>query len=131
MPVAVAFAPPDLFVVRATGDVTHDECQRALDDVLAHPAGRTGESRKLLVDGRGVTSAPSRDELYALARDMKTFIARGYGPMAIVTDRTFVYGVARMFAVFAELFGLSVRAFKSFDEASDWLAQSAMGAKAD
>ena len=126
MPVAVAFAPPDVFVVRATGVVTHAECQRALDDVLAHPAGRDGERRKLLVDARGVTAAPNRDELYAIARDMKTFINRGYGPMAIVTDQTFVYGVARMFAVFAETFGLSVRAFKSFEGASEWLSKSTL-----
>ena len=131
MPVAVAFAPPDVFVVRASGVVTHAECERAIDDVLAHPAGRGGASRKLLVDARGVASAPNRDELQALARDMKTFIDRGYGPMAIVTDQTFVYGVARMFAIFAEAFGLSVRAFRSVDDASDWLGKVALdlGAK--
>lgn len=117
--------------MRATGVVTHAECQRSLDDVLAHPAGRTAESRKLLVDARGVTAAPNRDELQALARDMRAFISRGYGPMAIVTDQTFVYGVARMFAVFAEAFGLSVRAFRSVDDASAWLGDSALDANAN
>ena len=119
MPVAVGFANPDVFVVRATGDVTHDECQRAIDDILYHPAATS--ARKILVDGRGTVTAPKTTELQALARDMKALIKRGYGPMAIVTDQTFVYGVARMFAVFAEAFGLRVRAFTSFDEASDWL----------
>lgn len=119
MPVAVGFAKPDVFVVRATGDVTHDECQRAIDEILYHPAADAG--RKILVDGRGTTTAPKTTELQAIARDMRLLIARGYGPMAIVTDRSFVYGVARMFAVFAEAFGLQVRAFHSVDEASGWL----------
>ena len=119
MPVAVGFAKPDVFVVRATGDVTYDECQRAIDEILYHPASDTG--RKILVDGRGTTTAPKTTELQAIARDMRLLIARGYGPMAIVTDRSFVYGVARMFAVFAEAFGLQVRAFHSVDEASGWL----------
>jgi hypothetical protein len=125
MPVVVGFAPPDVFVVRATGDVTYPECQRAIDDILAGPAGSGPGTRKILVDARGVLTAPSTEELYALARDMKVFITRGYGPMAIVTDRAFVYGVARMFAVFAETFGLRVRAFNSVDEASVWLESAA------
>ena len=121
VPVAVGFAPPDVFVIHATGAVTYQECQRAIDDVLAHPAGSRSEARKILADARGVTTAPSTAELHKLARDMKLFIARGYGPIAIVTDRAFVYGVARMFAVFAEAFGMNVRAFLSVDEASSWL----------
>jgi hypothetical protein len=121
MPVVIGFAPPDSFVVRATGDVTYPECQRALDDILAHPAAAAADARKILVDARGVASAPSTEELRVIARDMKGLITRGYGPMAIVTDRTFVYGVARMFAVFAEAFGLHVRAFRSVDDASSWL----------
>ena len=119
MPVAVGFATPDVFVVRATGDVTYDECQRAIDDILYHPAAAS--ARKILVDGRGTVTAPKTDELQTLARDMKLLVDRGYGPMAIVTDQTFVYGVARMFAVFAGAFGLNVRAFQSVKEASDWL----------
>ena len=130
MPVVVGFAPPDVFVVRATGDVTYPECQRVIDDILAGVGGSGSGPRKILVDARGVTSAPVTDELYSLARDMNAFIARGYGPMAIVTDRAFVYGVARMFAVFAETFGLHVRAFNSVDEASAWL-ESAAGVQAD
>lgn len=119
MPVAVGFAKPDVFAVRATGDVTYDECQRAIDEILYHRAADT--ARKILVDARGTVTAPKTHELQAIARDMRLLIARGYGPMAIVTDRTFVYGVARMFAVFAEAFGLRVRAFKTVDEASAWL----------
>jgi hypothetical protein len=120
MPVAVGFAPPDAFVIRATGRVTYDECQRAIDDVLAHPAGHSGP-HKLLVDGRGVVGAPNTRELRAIARDMTLFVSRGYGPMAIVTDTALIYGVARVFAVFARASGMAVRAFLTVDDASEWL----------
>ena|SRR5690242_16366461 len=119
MPVAVSLAPPDLFVVRATGAVPFHECQRAIDDVLAYSSDEAG--RKILVDARGVMSVPSTQELQVIARDMKLLVARGYGPIAFVTDRAFVYGVGRMFAVFAEAFGMKVQAFLSVDEASHWL----------
>lgn len=119
MPVVVGFAAPDQFVVRATGHVTYDECQRAIDDILAYPA--QDGARTILIDARGVVGAPGSTELQSLARDMKVFLKRGYGPIAIVTDQTFVYGVARMFAVFAEAFGMKVSAFHSVDEAADWL----------
>jgi hypothetical protein len=119
MPVAVSLAPPDLFVVRATGDVPFHECQRAIDDVLAYSSD--GGGRKILVDARGVASVPTTDELRVIARDMKLLVARGYGPIAFVTDRAFVYGVGRMFAVFAETFGMKMQAFLSVDDASHWL----------
>jgi hypothetical protein len=119
MPVAIGFGEPDTFLIHATGEVTYAEAQRAMDDVLGHPS--YARSRKVLVDGRGVTGAPSTAELRAIARDLKPLIDRGFGPMAIVTEKGFVYGVARMFAVFAEVFGLSVRAFGTMDEAADWL----------
>ena len=50
-----------------------------------------------------------------------TLVDGGLSTMAIVTEEGFVYGVARMFAVFAEVFGLRVRACRSMDEAERWL----------
>jgi hypothetical protein len=111
-----------MFLVHSTGAVTHAEVQRAIDDILAHP--RYGSARKVLVDGRKVTSAPSTSELRAIARDLKPLIDRGFGPMAIVSDPGFVHGVARMFTVFAEVFGLKVRAFTAMQPAEEWLRDS-------
>src|SRR5690349_15009048 len=127
MPVAVSLAPPDLFVVRATGDVAFRECKRALDGVVAFSADEG--ARKILVDARGVISVPTTGELQVIARDMKLLVARGYGPIAFVTDRAFVYGVGRMFAVFAEAFGMKVQAFLSVDEASHWLDAALPGSR--
>lgn len=120
MPIAVALGENDLIIIHATGAITYADGQRAIDDILAF--GRQGEERNVLIDGRGVTTAPSTGELRALARDLKPLIDRGLGAMGIVTDTAFVYGVARMFAVFAEVFGLKVRAFRNMDDATMWLA---------
>lgn len=120
MPVAVAFLKPDTFVIHASGDVTYAEVQRSIDDILAHRD--FDERRKLLVDARAVEAAPSTGELRAIVRDMKPLFDKRVSVMAIVTDTTFVYGVARMFAVFAESFGLRVRAFRTMEDAEVWLA---------
>lgn len=123
MPVSVGFAQPDVFLVDATGVVTYAEVYKAIDDIMAHPAQVAG--RKILVDGREVTGVPSAAELRMIAHDIKPLIAAGIGPMAIVTSRPLVYGVARMFAVFAEVYGMDVQVFYQVDDASRWLAESA------
>jgi hypothetical protein len=119
MPVAIGFSPPDTFLVHASGDVTYPEVQRSVDDMLAHPG--ISDVRKLLVDARTVTAAPSSSELRAILGDMKPLRDRNIRTMAIVTDKSFVYGVARMFGVFAETFGMRVRAFRTFEEGEAWL----------
>jgi hypothetical protein len=119
MAVAIGFSPPDTFLVHASGVVTYSDVQRSVDDMLAHPG--IEEARKLLVDGHTVTAAPSSTELRMILRDMRPLMDRQIRTMAIVTDRSFVYGVARMFAVFAEAFGMRVRAFRTIEEAEQWL----------
>lgn len=47
------------------------------------------------------------------------------GCVAIVTDAGFAYGVARMFTVFADAFGLRVRAFVTMEEAGSGLKRQA------
>lgn len=122
MPVTVCFRPPDTFLVQATGIVTYKEVHEGIEEILGFPLG--GASSRVLVDARGVTSAPSATELRRIAGDMSPLIERGLGPMAIVSDG-FVYGVARMFSVFAEVFGLSVRVFREMEEAQGWLRSPA------
>ena len=119
MPVVIGFSPPDTFLVHASGVVTYAEAQRVVDDALAHP--RLSDARRILVDGHAVTGAPSSSELRAILRDMRPLMDRQIRTMAIVTDKSFVYGVARMFGVFAEAFGLHVRAFRTIEEAEEWL----------
>ena len=119
MPFVVSFREPDTFVLEVSGDLTYAVVRSAIDDLLDHPA--TGRARKLLIDNHRVTSAPTASELRAIAQDMKPLIERGVTVMAIVTDDALVYGVARMFGVFAEVFGLKVRAFRAMHDAEEWL----------
>lgn len=119
MAVAVEFAAPSEFVVHASGRVTFDEVMRAEADLLAHPA--LDARARLLVDGREVEAAPTAAELRSIAREMKAVHARGVKHFAIVAGSDFVYGVARMFAVFAQAVSLHVAVFRDIESARRWL----------
>ena len=119
MPLDLAFQEPSTFVIRASGNVTFDESQRMIDQLRDDPRVRADVG--VYVDGRDVESAPTTMELRILAGDLKPVFDQGIGAMAIVADKTFVYGIARMFQAFAEALGENVHAFRSPDEARDWL----------
>ena len=76
----------------------------------------------MLVDASAVEGVPSTAELRIVARDMLPMVDHGLIAVGIVTDNPFVYGVARMFVVFADAVGAKVGAFKKFDDAQQWLA---------
>lgn len=120
MPVAVGFAQLRTFLLHAAGEVTLAEVQRTMDDVLAHPGLASGS--QVLIDGRTVTGTPSAAEVRQIARELTPLISRGLGPITIVTQPGFVYGVARMFAVFAETIHPHVSAFTDMESAQEWLA---------
>lgn len=120
MPIALEFDEPSTFTVHAAGKVTYDECEALLDELQRHPRLCCGA--QVYVDGRDVESTPSTSELRDIARDLGPLVERGIGPIAFVTDKTFIYGVARMFSAFAEAMGATVHAFRSEREALDWLA---------
>jgi hypothetical protein len=119
MPIAIAFVEPATLMVTAAGDVTFAEIAVTLDELLDDP--RIGYDTRMLVDARAVTGAPSTAELRLIARDLEPLRERGVTRMAVCAESTFVYGVARMFAVFAEMFGMRVAAFRQMDEARRWL----------
>lgn len=122
VPVSVSFEPPAQFVVRSAGDVTESEVMGAISEMLGHPAmsGRT----TALVITKDVTSAPSGSELRAIAVATKQLVDRGVTAIAFVTDSAFVYGVARMFAAYAELADIRTRVFLDLGDAREWLAES-------
>jgi hypothetical protein len=120
MPVAFAFQELRTFMVCASGKVTFEEWRDFHGRVLADPHLRRGA--QMLVDACAVSGAPSADELRLIATDMLPMVERGLGPVAIVTGSPMLYGVARMFGVFAELVNATVMPFRCFDEAKDWLA---------
>lgn len=77
----------------------------------------------MLVDARDVTGAPSTAELRRIAAEMKPLIDSGMGPIAIFTDSACIYGVARMFSVFAQTMSANVSAHRSPEDAEQWLAE--------
>lgn len=120
MPLAVAFTDPKLVVVTAAGRVTFAEIAVMLDDLIDDP--RIGVGTGVLVDARDVREVPTTPELRIVARDLAPLREAGVSRMAVCTSSTFIYGIARMFGVFADAIGLKVGAFRQMDDANEWLA---------
>jgi hypothetical protein len=122
MPIAFAFsAPQEIFVV-AKGDITFAEVAVVLDELIDDP--RIVPGTGMLVDSRGVEGAPSTPELRLIARDLAPLRDRGVNRIAVCAESMFVYGVTRMFGVFAELLGIHVAAFRDMEAARRWLSSS-------
>jgi len=119
MPLTLTFQEPDTFLVLASGAVTFEEAQETQAQILADP--RISNGSCMLVDCRELKAAPSSSELRQLAGNLVPMLDRGMGAIAIVTSSPMVYGVARMFATFAELVNAHVMPFKCMDDAKDWL----------
>jgi len=119
MPISLAFTEPCTFVLRSSGSVTLAETMWVLEQIRSHPRlrGHVG----ILSDARQVNGLPTTKELRVFACALRSLHAGGVEAMAIVTSSTFVYGVARMFSVFAEPSGVNVSAFRDLDEAQRWL----------
>lgn len=122
MPVAFAFsAPLEIFVI-AEGDVTFAEVAVLLDELIDDPRIQPGTG--ILVDSRKVEGAPSTPELRLIARDLAPLRDRGVNRIAVCANSMFVYGITRMFGVFAELIGIHVAAFRELEAAKRWLSSS-------
>jgi hypothetical protein len=119
MPIEIMELEAQTLTVRAYGDVTLDECRQYQKQLLADPRMRSGIH--LLADLTGVTGAPSAAELRTVAREFQPLIEKGLGRIALLSDSTFMYGVARMFCVFAESVGMTVAVFRDRAEAQEWL----------
>jgi len=115
---AIEFHEPCYFRIRTTGAVTMENVRDFIDAMELDP--RIPKCC-MLVDARGVSELPTAPELRDIAHWMGRLVDRGMGPIAIVTEATFVYGVVRMFATYAEAVSLQVQPFKCMNEAQTWL----------
>jgi hypothetical protein len=120
MPISLGFMEPSTFVMTVTGSVTFEECDAAIHEVGLDPRFASGAD--VFIDARGVIGAPSTPEIRLLALQFKQLGDR-LGSVSVVAESTFVYGLARMFAVFGEMLGLKVAAFRRHDEAEQWMAE--------
>ena len=119
MPFALELRRGTVMYVRAWGNVTFAECAALLDEVLDDT--RLVPHTRILVDAHRVSEAPSAAELRTLVRDLYPLRSLGVDAIAIYTDSAFVYGMARMFAILAEISGLRVGVFRNRTEAEWWL----------
>jgi hypothetical protein len=127
VPLDVEYATPARFKVRASGEVTLQEIESMFRGLITRPELSGSD---MLVDAREVEGVPSTAELRIVAREiMPSMTGQGLGAVGIVTDKPFVYGVARMFAVFAEAVGARVGAFRELDAADQWLTDRRADAK--
>ena len=122
MPVAIVRSDAHTLLARAWGDVTFSEVQRFVGE-LSRVTQTTG-TVAILADCRGIQSTLSTAELRTVARDLRPYLRAGLPGIALVTDSSFMYGVGRMFAAFAELSDARVSVFRDFDEAQKWLETS-------
>jgi hypothetical protein len=93
-----------------------------LDELIDDPRIQPGTG--ILVDSRRVDGAPSTPELRLIARDLAPLRDRGVNRIAVCANSMFVYGITRMFGVFAELIGIHVAAFREMEAAKRWLSSS-------
>lgn len=108
-------------VVRVTvsGHVTYAE----VATLMAAPGNQGGgaDPWPVLVDARAVDHAPSATDLRRIVTELR-HLAHDMGPIGIITDSVYVYGVARMFSVFAQAVPARVEVFRCPEQAVGWLA---------
>lgn len=110
----------DWLVTTADGLVT-------LDDINAHlnlEERNRDLSRPELIDARNATTNITADQVRRLAQRAAEMLSRvRLGPTALVTTNDVVFGMTRMYLVFAERAGAVVEVFRDIDAANAWLAR--------
>lgn len=123
MPVSLDSSGP-IARITATGPVNYSEIL-ALFQAMLQQAPGSGQ-RPVFVDTRDVSKAPSTAELRLIAREMKRLTDAGFGPIAVLTGSTWMYGVVRMFAVFVQSLS-EVVAVRTSEEADAWIERMSHG----
>jgi hypothetical protein len=116
MPLSLDNSGPVVWIT-ASGCVSYSEILELLQAMLKAP--RVG-GVPVFVDTRTVTKAPSTAELRLIAREVKRLADAGYGPIAVLTGSTWMYGVTRMFSVFVQPV-TDLVALSSVEDAQAWV----------
>jgi hypothetical protein len=103
----------------AEGRVTFAEIQAHLDEETraGHLASRE------LFDASMASTDINSDEVRLIAHRLKSMTRKySLGPTAVVTVKDYAFGMTQMLAIISELYdGPRVAAFRTFDEAMNWL----------
>jgi hypothetical protein len=102
------------------GDVTAGEVASHLEELGGSLA--EGVRFDVLLDLGGCTSLPTSEQLRAIAAQLGRLGGRHrFGRCAIVARCDALFGMSRMFEVFAQEQFAETRAFRAADEAERWL----------
>jgi len=98
----------------------------ALADVIEHfdqleRDPNRAERLDVLLDLHAITSVPEVAQLRAVAERVGQVRALSFGACAIVTDSDAMFGMSRMFEVFAERHFTAMRVFRDHAGAEVWL----------
>jgi hypothetical protein len=104
-----------------TGEVTFDEVLCHFQQLEAEPSlpGRLD----VLLDLDGTTTLPESGQLLEVTRAVDRLKAKvQWGACAIVASRDALFGMSRMFEVFAEGLFVRISVFREREDAERWLA---------
>lgn len=111
---------------RCVGDVTFDEVLGHFRTLSEDPA--CPERLDVLLDLVALTSLPDPGQLRAVTARIGEVRERvRFDACAIVANRTVLFGMMRMFQVFAEGRFRATSVFESLDEAVEWLQTQRAG----
>jgi hypothetical protein len=127
MPISLDNSGPVVWIT-ASDAVTYSEILELFAAML-RKAPRVGRL-PVFVDTRKVSEAPSTAELRLIGRELKHLSDAGFGPIGVLTGSTWMYGVTRMFSVFAQS-ATDVVALSSIEDATAWIDNYAMSATLD
>jgi hypothetical protein len=105
---------------RCVGAVTLDEVLQHFSDLARDPD--CPARLDVLLDLSEITSLPTSSQLTAVSTEVARVRPRvQFDGCAIIASRDAVFGMARMFEVFAESYFGATRVFRTVDEGTRWL----------
>ena len=105
---------------RSVGAVTLDEVLQHFADLVRDPD--CPARLDVLLDLSEITSLPTSSQLTAVTTEIARVRPRvQFDGCAIIASRDALFGMARMFEVFAENYFGATRVFRTVDEGTRWL----------
>lgn len=112
----------DLILVTARGLVRRSDMDDLHYQILADPQIRPG--MRMILEAASVDSQLSFSDLQEIALRLSEIFERGIGKVAVVADSTYVYSLAKTFAIFAANEPVRMKPFRRREEAIEWLDSS-------
>ncbi len=122
MPITYRFDPEGFVRTECSGAVTLSEVHAHFRALEADPA--TPAQLNVLLDMSRMTSLPESDQLQAIVGDLRRLEPKVvWGACAIVATSDALFGMSRMFEVFAERQFSRTGVFRATEKALRWLAE--------